>query len=351
MTDSKKWLILAALLTTGVLFYLLAPVLTPFLVAALLSYLGNPLVARMERRLGRTGAVSVVFVAFFGAIVAAVAVLLPLIEREWIAAMDSMPQYIDKVQTKLLPWLASTLGAGELTLDLAALKDAIREHWQQAGGIASNVVRAVSASGLALMGGLANLVLIPVITFYLLRDWSTFIERVHELIPRAVEPVIAKLATEADIVLGAFLRGQVTVMVVLGAVYAAGLWLIGLNFALLIGILAGLVSFVPYLGVMLGVTAASAVALVQFPDYGPLFLVLLVFGVGQVLESFILTPFLVGDKIGLHPVAVVFAIAAGGELFGFFGILLALPVAAVILVILRQIRTTYFGSSLYSPRK
>lgn len=342
---------LAGGLVTGFLLYLLAPVFTPFLAAAIFAYLGDPLVDRLEHRLGRTVAVCIVFFAFFGGLLAAVAVLVPLIEREWVAAIASLPQYIDQIQTRLLPWLASAFGAGELTLNLDALKDAVRDHWQQAGGIAANVVRTVSQSGLALLGAVANLVLIPVLTFYLLRDWDLLIDRVHRLIPREWEPAIVRVAKDADLVLGAFLRGQLTVMIALGAIYATGLWFIGLNFALLIGLLAGLVSFVPYLGFMLGVLLAGAVAFVQFPDAGPVLLVLLVFGVGQFLESFVLTPFLVGDKIGLHPVAVIFAIAAGGQLFGFFGILLALPVAAVIMVVLRHAQAKYLDSALYSQRK
>lgn len=351
MTDSKKWLLLVGTLLVGFLFYLLAPVFTPFLAAAILAYLGDPLVDRLERWLSRTVSVCIVFFAIFGGLVAALAVLLPVIEREWVAAVNAMPHYIDQIQTRLLPWLASTLGAGETTLNLDALKDAIREHWQQAGGFAANVVSTVSQSGMALLAGLANVLLIPILTFYLLRDWDTLVERVHELIPRAYEPAIARVARDVDGVLGAFFRGQVTVMVILGLVYALGLWMIGLNFALLIGILAGLLSFVPYLGVLLGVTLAGAVAIVQFSDAVPFFFVLLVFGVGQVLESFVLTPYLVGDKIGLHPVLVVFAVAAGGQLFGFFGILLALPVAAIIMVILRHAHGKYLCSNLYSRRK
>jgi predicted PurR-regulated permease PerM len=199
-----------------------------------------------------------------------------------------------------------------------------------------------------LLAWLANLVLIPVVTFYLLRDWHIVIERVHELLPRRSEPHIVRLASEADTMLGAFLRGQLSVMTALAVVYSLGLWIVGLDLALLIGLIAGLVSFVPYLGFITGIALAGIAAYLQFQELLPLVWVALVFGIGQMLEGMLLTPWLVGDKIGLHPVAVIFAIMAGGQLFGFVGVLLALPVAAVLMVILREARRRYIDSTLYA---
>jgi predicted PurR-regulated permease PerM len=174
---------------------------------------------------------------------------------------------------------------------------------------------------------------------------------VHELIPRRYEATVARLATASDEVLGAFLRGQLTVMLALGTIYSVGLWLVGLELALLIGMLAGLVSFVPYLGFIVGILAAGLAALMQFGDLLPLLYVVIVFMVGQAVEGMLLTPLLVGEKIGLHPVAVIFAVLAGGQLFGFFGILLALPVASVVMVLLRYTHERYVGSSLYSEEQ
>lgn len=209
------------------------------------------------------------------------------------------------------------------------------------------VFSSVTKSGLSVIAWLGNLVLIPVVTFYLLRDWDILMARIHELLPRDSEPVITKLAKQSDETLAAFLRGQFLVMLALGIVYSTGLWFIDLKLALLIGMLAGLVSFVPYLGFIVGIVAASVAMLLQTQDVFQLLPVVIVFAIGQALEGMLLTPLLVGDKIGLHPVAVIFAVLAGGQLFGFVGILLALPVAAVIAVLLRHMHGQYKASALF----
>jgi predicted PurR-regulated permease PerM len=192
-----------------------------------------------------------------------------------------------------------------------------------------------------------NLLVAVVVTFYLMRDWDRLMERLRALLPRRSEAIIVRLAGQSDEVLGAFLRGQLLVMLALGLIYSLGLSIIGLDFALLIGLVAGLISFVPYLGTIVGVLTALIAALIQFQEPIYLLYVGLVFGVGQVLEGMVLTPWLVGDRIGLHPVAVIFAVLAGGQLFGFVGVLLALPVAAVAAVLLRYARERYQQSDLY----
>ncbi len=205
----------------------------------------------------------------------------------------------------------------------------------------------VSHSGGVIAEWLMNLLLIPVVTFYLLRDWDGLIAKVHDLLPRRVAPTATKLAGEVDTVLAAFVRGQFYVMLALGGIYSIGLWMTGLDVALLIGMLAGLVSFVPYLGSIVGIVMACVAALVQFHELIQLVPVAIVFIIGQSLEGMVLTPMLVGDKIGLHPVAVMFAVLAGGQLFGFLGILLALPVASVIMVLLRHVHDLYRYSDFY----
>ena len=215
------------------------------------------------------------------------------------------------------------------------------------GGIAAGIMKSVTQSGLVFLAWLANLVLIPVVTFYLLREWDVLVARVGELLPRRVEPTIAMLARDCDEVLGAFFRGQLSVMLALGIIYSAGLWLVGLDLALLIGLVAGLLSFVPYLGFALGLLMAVIATVAQYHDLFHLVPIVLVFGVGQMLEGMVLTPYLVGDRIGLHPVAVIFAVMIGGQLFGFFGVLLALPVAAVVMVLLRYAHRQYRDSELY----
>ena len=348
MSESQKWLLLALLLVLAGLIYLLAPVLTPFLIAAILAYIGDPLVDRLEAaRLSRALSVTTVFLAITLAGFGAVFIILPLLEHQIALLVQRLPGYIDWVQAVAAPWVQSHLGLGGLGLDFASLKAAVREHWASAGGLAAGALGSLSRSGLTLLGWLANLVLVPVVTFYLLRDWDLMMGRLRELLPRRVEPEVVKVARSVDEVLGAFLRGQLTVMLALGTIYAVGLWLVGLDLALLIGMLAGLVSFVPYLGPIVGIAAAGIAALMQFQALTPLIYVALVFGIGQLAEGMVLTPLLLGDRIGLHPVAVIFAVLAGGQLFGFFGVLVALPVAAVIAVLLRYAHERYVHSQLY----
>jgi predicted PurR-regulated permease PerM len=348
MSDTQKWQLLALTVLVGVLVWLLAPVLTPFAVAALLAYLGDPLVDRLEHwRLSRTSAVAIVFALMTIAIVGVVLLLIPMLERQIGAFIEQLPRYIDWVQGRVLPWVEVNTGVDLEAFDPAQLMTMLRENWKSAGGVAATLLGGLSKSGLAVLGWIANVLLIPVVTFYFLRDWDVLVARVRELLPRAVEPTVSQLARESDSVLGAFLRGQLSVMLALGTIYAIGLWAVGIDLALLIGLLAGLVSFVPYLGVFVGAAAGIIAALVQHGDWLHPLLVVGVFAIGQTLEGFVLTPWLVGDRIGLHPVAVIFAIMAGGQLFGFLGVLLALPVAAVAMVLLRYLHRRYTASRLY----
>lgn len=348
MSDTQKWFWLTLTIVSGALLYLLAPVLTPFLAAALIAYMGDPLVDRLERwRLSRTWAVVVVFSGLSLLVLVLLLILLPLLERQFAVLLAKLPGYLSWVQQHALPWLQANLGLGPLP-DLEALREYAAGHWQSAGGVLAKVLSSVSRSGLNLLGALANLLLIPVVAFYLLRDWDVLMGHLRILLPRHMEPEAVKLAGSFDEVLGAFFRGQLLVMLALGVIYSLGLWLVGLDLALLIGMLAGVVSFVPYLGFIVGIVAAGIAALMQFQEFMPLVYVLLVFGVAQLIEGMVLTPLLLGERIGLHPVAVIFAVLAGGQLFGFFGILLALPVAAVVVVLLRYSRQRYLDSRLYS---
>lgn len=349
MTDSQRWFWLGSLLVFGWLVYLLAPILTPFLVAALLAYLGDPAADRLEAwRLSRTGAVVVVFLVLTLVFLLLLLFLLPTLARQVEALAEHIPRAVDWLQGTVLPALGGFLGLETATLlDTAELKKALAQHWREAGSLAALVMEHVSRSGLVLLGWIANLVLIPVVTFYLLRDWDRLMERMQGLLPRKLEPTVVALVRESDEVLGAFLRGQFTVMLALGVIYSLGLSLVGLELALLIGMVAGLISFVPYLGSIVGIVAATVAAWLQFHAFLPLLGVVLTFSVGQMLEGMWLTPNLVGERIGLHPVAVIFAVMAGGQLFGFVGVLLALPVASVVMVFLRHLHERYLGSEFY----
>lgn len=341
----------------GVLWvvWLLAPILTPFVLALLLGWLGDPLVDRLERAgRSRNMAVTLVFVLMVLLLVLALVILVPMLERQIVTFIDVLPQARDWFIGTAIPWAEQKTGLELMTwLDPERLIDWIRGHWQQAGGVAATFFGYLSRSGFAMVTWVVNLVLLPILTFYFLRDWDLLVARVAATIPRNHVGTITRLAQQSNEVLGAFIRGQFLVMLALGVIYAGGLTLVGLKLGLLIGIVAGLISFIPYLGATTGILLAVLAALVQAKgfDLQLLILVGVVFTVGQLLESYVLTPRIVGDKIGLHPVAVIFAVMAGGQLFGFLGMLLALPVAAVANVLLHYLHEQYRQSELYAGEK
>ncbi len=348
MSDRHKWQLAALIVGLGFLLWLLGPVLTPFVIAALLAYLGDPLVDRLERlRLSRTGSVAIVFALMTLILVGVVLLLIPMLERQISTFLEQFPRYRDWFTGTALPWLSERTGMDIEGFELDSIYAVIQQHWQQAGGMAATLWGGISKSGMLIINWVVNLALIPVVAFYLLRDWDVMVEKIRLLIPRPIEPTVSRLARESDSVLGGFLRGQLSVMLALGTIYWIGLSAVGIDFALLIGMIAGLVSFIPYLGAIVGVGIGLIAALVQYGDWTHVILVCLVFGVGQMLESVLLTPFLVGDRIGMHPVAVIFAVMAGGQLFGFVGVLVALPVAAVAMVLLRYLYERYTASRLY----
>lgn len=348
MTDTHKWQLLALTVLLGAVLWLLGPVLTPFVIAGLLAYLGDPMVDRLERlRLSRTASVAIVFSLMTLALVGVVLLLIPMLERQISTLVEQFPRYRDWFTGIALPWVSERTGFDLEGLDVGSVFEMLRQHWQQAGGVAATVLGGLSKSGMLIITWVVNLALIPVVTFYLLRDWDVMVGKVRDLLPRPIEPTVSRLAAESDSVLGGFLRGQLSVMLALGTIYAVGLWMVGIDLALLIGMIAGLVSFIPYLGAIVGVGIGLIAALVQYGDWTHVILVGVVFGVGQVLESVALTPLLVGDRIGMHPVAVIFAVMAGGQLFGFIGVLVALPVAAVAMVLLRYLYERYTASRLY----
>ncbi|MEW5903802.1 MAG: AI-2E family transporter [Pseudomonadota bacterium] len=350
MTVSRSvamlWLALAVV--TFALLYLLAPILAPFVAAAVLAYICDPLVDRLcAAGLPRTVAVLLVMLGALLLGAGLLLILLPLLQQESALLVERLPQWLDAARNRLGPWLQQTLGM-QVDWGGAALKQWMLEHWQRAGGLASGVLLPwLGESGGALLGMFANLLLLPVVMFYLLRDWDELLARVDDLLPRHWHVRIRTIAREADSVLAEFLRGQLAVMAVMSVFYALALWLVGLEFALPIGIVAGVLVFVPYLGMVLGLLLATLAAAMQFGFGTDLLWVWGAFAAGQLLEGMLVTPWLVGDRIGLHPLAVIFALMAFGQLFGFFGILLALPLAAVLLVLLRHLRQHYLSSTMY----
>ena len=353
-TDSRNWLILALIAATCWLVYLLAPVITPFAISAVLAYLGDPFVDRLEKvsirkwRVGRTLAVSIVFVLMLSLLIIILLILIPLLVEQIRLLVKLLPQWSEWFSTTALPWIAGKLGLDLEDFDTAHFSQVFKDYWREISTAAFKVMDYVSRGGMAIAALITNLILIPVVTFYLMRDWDPLIRAIHDLLPRDMESATTRTVSEMDDVLGAFFRGQLMVMLALGLIYSIGLSLIGIELAILIGMGAGLLSIVPYLGSIVGVLVAVGVAMFQFQDVLHPLMVLLVFAAGQSAEGMYLTPKLVGDRIGLHPVTVIFAVLAGGQLFGFLGILLALPVAAALNVLVRQLLQKYRKSGLYN---
>jgi predicted PurR-regulated permease PerM len=339
---------LAAGLALVWLLYLLDPVLTPFLAAGILAYICQPPVSRLSRLrfMSRTTATLLVMVLLFGAMVTLALVLYPLLRYETDMLLAKLPVLLETVRQRLLPVLEQYLGAA-VHWDAATFKQLLSEHLKNAGNVSASVLPWLSSNGSALIALVLNLLLIPLVMFYLLRDWTLFVARIDGAIPRRWHAKTLQISGEVDAVLAQFLRGQLSVMLLMSVFYATGLLLAGMQFALPIGIVTGMLVFVPYLGAIIGLVLATLVALTQFDHFTSVLLVWGIFGAGQMLEGMVVTPKLVGERIGLHPLVVVFALLAFGQLFGFFGVLLALPISAVLLVGLRHFKGWYLASTFY----
>ena len=351
MRASRNFLGLPLLVTLVVMVWLLfelRPILTPFVVGGLLAYLGDPIADWLQRRgLGRGSAVALVFLALTVAIIGALVIMLPLLINQLNILVKGIPAAYEWLVQTVLPWLRSALGLPPEAAPALEVRQTLADHWQSVGKLLASIGRYITSSSANLLLSLGNLVLIPVVAFYLMRDWDKLTPKALGLLPEDWQANAGDLAHECDEVIGAFLRGQFLVMLALGAIYSVGLVIIGLDVAVLIGTLAGLASIVPYLGAIVGIGAAAIAAYMQFGEVVALVGVAVVFSIGQLIESYLLTPNLVGDRIGLHPVVVIFAILAGGQLAGFIGVLIALPVAAVIAVLLRHIKDYYQSTDFY----
>jgi predicted PurR-regulated permease PerM len=344
LKQSFLWLALG--LVGAALLLLLGPVLTPFLAAAILAYVLNPAVDALERlRLQRPLAVLLVLLGL-GLVLAAIAlIVVPILTDELPLLRQRLPTLLAKIDNSIGPWLRQ-MGLGG-RLDFPALQQALASKLAGNDGTGAAILTWLRVGGSALLGWVATLVLIPIALFYLLLDWHSFIQRIAETIPRRWIPLVTDMAVEVDTLLAQYLRGQLLVMLLLAAYYASALSIAGFDVALPVGLLTGLLVFIPYIGFGLGLALAIIAAVLQFDGWQGLIIVAGVYGFGQFIESFFLTPRLVGERIGLHPLIVIFALLAFGQLFGFVGILLGLPASAILSVGFARLRRHYLNSPFY----
>ncbi|PUE53367.1 AI-2E family transporter [Limnohabitans parvus] len=348
MTRLAAWLGVA--LVAALVFWLLAPVLAPFVVAAVMAYVLHPLVLRLESfagvRLPRALAVLLVEILAILALLGVLLLLVPILVREWPLLQQQLPVLLDRLGDAVNPLLTQlglnvSLDLRDLKTQLVAYLSANREDWW------APLMSSLKLGGSAALAFMGYVVLVPVALFYLLHDWTRMVNAVIELVPPAWRGSFDGFMQESDSVLGEYLRGQLLVMLALAVFYAVGLRLFGLDLALPIGVFTGLAVFVPYLGFGLGLVLALLAGLLQFASAQAVVMVAVVFGLGQLIESFVLTPRLVGERIGLHPLSVILALMAFGQVLGFVGVLIALPASAVLLVALRRLRVRYLQSDLY----
>lgn len=334
----NRWLLYLLLGAGGLyLLHALAPILTPFLVALALAYLCDPLVDRLEAKgLSRTSGTLLVMAGLALLLLLLLAILTPLAQAQTRLLIGQIPLLVERVQDSLLPWLRDRFGI-DLLRDRAEIQAWLAAHAQELSRLTVYLPQ-LGNQGLALLGLLANLLLIPVVTFYLLRDWDRGMALLTSWIPPHIHARTVAIAQEIDAVLAEFVRGQLAVIAIMALFYSLGLWLAGLHYALAVGLISGILVFVPYLGVVVGVLLGTLAGLTQHGDLLAVLPIWAVFGIGQLLEGMLITPWLVGDRVGLHPVAVIFALMAFGQLFGFFGVLLAIPASAVLLVALRHLK-------------
>ena len=344
---------LAVWLGFVLLLYALGPVLTPFIAAAILAYALNGGVDYLDHlHLGRFGvprllAVVVVMAIFLSAVTALVLIVVPVLQKELPLLQAQIPLFLGKLNATLGPRLRD-MGIA-VQLDGTGLKRIMGQQMATSGDeILAAVLASARVGGTAVLGWIATVILIPVVLFYLLVDWHPLLARVAGAVPRRWLGRTQAMAQEVNVLLAQYLRGQLLVMLVLAVYYSTALSIAGFDVALPVGIITGLLVFIPYLGFGLGLMLALIAAVLQFSDWHGLISVAVIYGAGQIVEGFFLTPRLVGERIGLNPLAVIFALLAFGQLFGFVGVLLALPASAVLMVAFRHLRLHYLASSFYN---
>lgn len=345
---TAAWCLIAALAVLAL--WLLGPVLTPFVVASVLAYVLNPVVNRLDAlgrgRMPRVLAVLLVETLFILVLLSVLLLVVPIFAKELPLLREQLPLLAARINNALGPWLAQ-FGI-TLALDVESIKAFVVKYLSaNFEDTAGSILSSLKLGGSVALAIVGNMVLIPVALFFLLNDWDRFVRLVVELVPPKLRASFDSFMDEADMVLGQYLRGQLLVMGVLAVYFSVALALFGFDLALPVGVFTGLAFFIPYLGFGLGMLLAFLAGILQFGSLYGVFVVAGVYGVGQLVESLYLTPRLVGERIGLHPLAVIFALLAFGQLFGFLGVLIALPASAVLLVAIRRLRASYMLSKLY----
>lgn len=345
------WLAVGAVFAGFVWFlYALGDVLTPFIVAAVLAYVLDPLVEWLQKKGIRRAAASMFVMVFtLVLLLALVLVIVPMLVNQFNNLVARLPQIVGFVQNKLLPWLQSTAG-GYITLDQQSAVLWLQSHTGELSRAAKAWLPTLMRQSGNFISSIGNLMLLPFLLYYFLLDWERWSCGIQALVPRRFLTAYTRISGNMNEVLGEFLRGQLLVMLIMGLIYGTGLALVGLDSGFAIGMIAGILVFVPYLGAFTGLLLATLAALLQFGSWHGLLMVWAVFAVGQFLESFIITPKIVGDRIGLSPFWVIFSLMAFGQLMGFTGMLAGLPLAAVALVLLREGVQYYFRSRFYRSR-
>ncbi len=350
LASPQLWGWIAIALAAGLLVWLLSPILAPFLFAGILAYIFDPIVERLtRRRVPRTLAVMLVLMLALATMIGLLLVVLPVFYKESRLLMEKLPGFVTWFNEHAAPWLKAKLDVN-IQLDVDNARQMGRELLAENESLTKHLLGSLKLGGLVVIALVVNLVLVPVVLFYLLRDWNVLLTRIDELIPPRIHAKVRVIAGEIDAVLAEWLRGQLLVIVLMSSYYVISLWLTGLDFSLPIGIITGLAVIVPYVGIVVGLALATVAALLQFGATAGLLWVWLAIGIGQALEGMAVTPLIVGKRIGLHPVVVIFALLAFGQVFGFFGVLLALPASAALLVGLRHLRHAYVAGPLYGGK-
>ncbi|HEX6141939.1 MAG TPA: AI-2E family transporter [Geminicoccaceae bacterium] len=323
-------------------------ILLPFLVGMAAAYLLDPVADWLERhRFGRSTATALITGLFFILLVVFLVLLLPPLASQAADLALELPQYVERLRARLVPFLNEILNEADLAIDLSA-EGLLQRFAGQAIGVVATTITGLLQSGIAFLNLVALIFVTPVVTFYLLRDWDRMLAKIRDNVPPDLLPTVTRIALDIDEVLAGFIRGQGLVCGFLALFYSLGLWAVGLRYGLIIGLLTGIFSFIPYIGMALGLAVGLSVAAFQFQSLGMILLVAAVFGLGQFIEGNLISPRLVGTRIHLHPVWMIFAALAGAALFGLIGTLIAVPVAGVLGVLLRFGLERYRGSRLYA---